>query len=168
MFIKMLGRNVFFVLRSMVAGILIANPAATCFAEEREHPFEEHGHHEFREHDIRRFDRHEHGLWRGGVWRHEWHNGRSGWWWMVGGVWYFYDRPFYPYPLIVSGTAFADPIVTMPPAPTVVAPGAPIVIQQAAPPPQIPMWYYCDSPAGYFPYIPNCDRPFRPVPAMPQ
>ena len=26
--------------------------------------------------------------WEGGRWRHEVHNGRNGWWWDVGGVWY--------------------------------------------------------------------------------
>src|SRR5689334_14055531 len=26
--------------------------------------------------------------WEGGRWRHEVHNGRPGWWWDVGGVWY--------------------------------------------------------------------------------
>ncbi len=31
--------------------------------------------------------------WEGGRWRHEAHNGRYGWWWDVGGVWYFYPQP---------------------------------------------------------------------------
>jgi hypothetical protein len=26
-----------------------------------------------------------------------------------------------------------------------------------------PMWYYCTSPAGYFPYVQACDRPWIPV-----
>src|SRR5579871_4206800 len=30
--------------------------------------------------------------WEGGRWRHEMHNGRMGWWWDVGGVWYFYPQ----------------------------------------------------------------------------
>jgi hypothetical protein len=30
--------------------------------------------------------------WEGGRWHHEVHNGRNGWWWDVGGVWYFYPQ----------------------------------------------------------------------------
>jgi hypothetical protein len=36
--------------------------------------------------------------WRGGHWRHGNHDGRYGWWWVVGGIWYFYPTPIYPYP----------------------------------------------------------------------
>ncbi len=28
-------------------------------------------------------------------------------------------------------------------------------------------WYRCDSPAGYYPYIPACQTPWRLVPSMP-
>src|SRR5580658_3090695 len=31
--------------------------------------------------------------WEGGRWRHEMHNGRMGYWWDVGGAWYFYPQP---------------------------------------------------------------------------
>jgi hypothetical protein len=30
-----------------------------------------------------------HVAWEGGRWRHEVHGGRDGWWWDVGGVWYY-------------------------------------------------------------------------------
>jgi len=145
-------------LRAMCGGFLLVMPTVCAVAQER-------GHHEFHGHDVGRFDRHELGLWRGGGWRHEIFNGRLGWWWVSGGVWYFYDAPVYPYPMVVSGMAFAEPMV--------VVPGAPMVIQQAAPPPppqqqQQPVWYYCDSPAGYYPYVPTCNLPFRPVAARPQ
>ena len=33
-----------------------------------------------------------HLAWEGGRWRHENHNGRFGWWWDVGGVWYYYPE----------------------------------------------------------------------------
>ncbi|MDR3439501.1 hypothetical protein [Telmatospirillum sp.] len=131
---------------------------------------QEHGHrgfHEFHEHDVRRFAREDLRVWRTGGWRHELHNGRSGWWWVVGGTWYYYDAPVYPYPLTVSGLAFAEPVVVVPPAPVVV-PGTPTVIQQPPPPAtQPPMWYYCDNPAGYYPNVPTCNTPFHPVPAKP-
>jgi len=40
--------------------------------------------------------------WEGGRWRHEAHNGRYGWWWDVGGVWYFYPQPIDGPPTYVS------------------------------------------------------------------
>jgi len=71
-------------------------------------------------------DRDEH-AWRGGAW---FHDGRGGWWWIVGGSWYFYLEPVYPYP---------DPYT-----PPVMMPAPP----PAAPAPRY--WYYCPNPAGYY------------------
>ena len=76
--------------------------------------------------------------------QHGRHDGRVGWWWVVGGVWYFYPAPVYPFP---------DPYV--PPAPP------PVVI---TPPPQ---FYLCESPRGYYPYVPSCPGGWRVVPATP-
>jgi hypothetical protein len=36
--------------------------------------------------------------WRGGRWYHGPHGARDGWWWVIGGSWYFYPAPVYPYP----------------------------------------------------------------------
>ena len=51
--------------------------------------------------------------WEGGRWRHEMHNGRLGWWWDVGGVWYFYPQqmdgpPAYVSDVEVMDDAYAD------------------------------------------------------------
>jgi hypothetical protein len=51
--------------------------------------------------------------WEGGRWRHERHNGRMGWWWDVGGVWYFYPQqmdgpPTYVSDVEVTDDAYAD------------------------------------------------------------
>ncbi|MGC1559831.1 MAG: hypothetical protein WA820_08295, partial [Bradyrhizobium sp.] len=46
--------------------------------------------------------------WEGGQWRHEAHSGRYGWWWDVGGVWYFYPQPMEGPPAYVSDVEFAD------------------------------------------------------------
>lgn len=35
-----------------------------------------------------------HLAWEGGQWHHQVYNGRMGWWWDVGGVWYFYPQRF--------------------------------------------------------------------------
>ena len=146
-------------------GLLLACGALAVTAPSPAHA-EEYRHHEFREHDVHRFERRDLEVWRGGMWRHEWHNGRFGWWWFAGGVWYFYDQPVYPYPLVVSGMSFVEPA-----APVMVPQGPPVGMQGAPPPgaaPQPQVWYYCDNPAGYYPYVPTCSVPFRPVPARPQ
>jgi hypothetical protein len=46
--------------------------------------------------------------WEGGRWRHEMHNGRYGWWWDVGGAWYFYPQPMDGPPAYVSDVEFVD------------------------------------------------------------
>jgi hypothetical protein len=100
--------------------------------------------------DIHRFREHDFERWRAGRWFHGRHDGRRGWWWIVGGVWYFYPAPVYPYP---------DPYQP----PVVVAPGPPVSGPPVAQPPAV--YYYCDNPAGYYPYVPQCLTPWRMVPA---
>ncbi len=128
----------------LCASLLVLIPAGAAFAQEH--------HHHFHGGDVRHFDRHELGLWRGGVWRHDYFHGRLGWWWIVDGIRYFYAAPIYPYPLVVSGLAYPQPVIVQPP---------PVMVQ-----PQ--MWYYCDNPPGYYPNVATCMTPFRAVPARPQ
>jgi hypothetical protein len=40
--------------------------------------------------------------WESGRWHHEMRNGRDGWWWDVGGAWYFYPQPLEGPPAYVS------------------------------------------------------------------
>jgi hypothetical protein len=91
--------------------------------------------------DIHHFADRDIGAWRGGRWFHGAHGGRGGWWWIVGGQWYFYPAPVYPYP-----DPYLPPTVALAPAP---APS--------------PSWYYCDNPRGYYPYVAQCSTPWRPV-----
>jgi len=121
----------------------------------------------FHEHDVAHFTEVELRGWRGGQWRNTCFGGRCGWWWFAGGQWFFYERPVYPYPLIVSDIAYEDAVVPVyaAPAPVYVAPPPPP--RPAALPPQAQMWYYCDSPAGYYPYVQSCPAGFRAVPAQP-
>ena len=104
--------------------------------------------------DFRHFDRHDDRLWRRGGWRHSWHDGRFGWWWITGGEWFFYPQPVYPYP---------DPYNYVPLQTVVVQPPAP---EPLAPQPQ-QYWYYCDTPSGYYPYVATCPGGWRAVPATP-
>jgi hypothetical protein len=46
--------------------------------------------------------------WEGGRWRHEMHNGRYGYWWDVGGVWYFYPQQMDGPPAYVSDVEAVD------------------------------------------------------------
>ena len=67
--------------------------------------------------------------WEGGRWHHEMHNGRMGWWWDVGGVWYFYPQPIEGPPAYVSDdfvddVAYAD-APGYPPPPAAYAPPPP-------------------------------------------
>src|ERR1700753_4390597 len=48
--------------------------------------------------------------WGGGRWRHEMHNGRMGWWWDVGGVWYFYPQQMDGPPTYVSDVEVMDDV----------------------------------------------------------
>ena len=89
--------------------------------------------------DIHGFHDHDFNHWRSGRWFNGFHEGRSGWWWIVDGLWYFYPAPIYPYP---------DPYTP----PTVVVETAPVAPTGAQP----SYVYYCTNPAGYYPYVPQC------------
>src|ERR1700722_14614698 len=147
-------------MKSLIAGLFAAAlmlPALTppAAAQGHEHDGHERDGHERdrREHgdhraegwhggEIEHFHEQDLGRWRGGNWVHGEHDGRFGWWWNVGPSWYSYAAPVYPYP---------DPY--LPPV-------------AAAPPPSGGQyWYYCRSPAGYYPYVPQCAGPWEPVPA---
>lgn len=107
--------------------------------------------------DIRYFERHDLPRWRSGAWRHSRHDGRLGWWWVVGGLWYFYPQPIYPYP-----DPYMPPVVITQYEPVQSTPDivvAPAVASQS--------WYYCESADGYYPYTPTCPEGWKTVPATP-
>jgi len=75
--------------------------------------------------------------WEGGRWRHEAHNGRYGWWWDVGGVWYFYPRQMDGPPAYVSDLEVVEDF-DGPDGPPVVAGYPPPPVAYAPPPPPPP------------------------------
>lgn len=93
--------------------------------------------------EIGRFREHDMGLWRSGRWHHGRHDGRLGWWWIVGPTWYLYPSRVETYP-----DPYQPPVVVVPPAPA---------------PTQY--WYYCANPVGYYPYVAQCLVNWQPVPA---
>jgi hypothetical protein len=50
--------------------------------------------------------------WRQGRWHHATRNGRNGWWWDVGDVWYFYSEQVEGPPDYVSDIEVADNATT--------------------------------------------------------
>lgn len=88
--------------------------------------------------NIHRFVDQDARVWRGGRWHHSHHDGRVGWWWVVGGLWYFYPEPVYPYP---------DPFV----------PG------DYGPDASGQYWYYCESAGQYYPYVTYCPEGWQAV-----
>jgi hypothetical protein len=50
-----------------------------------------------------------HLAWEGGRWHHEMHNGRDGYWWDVGGVWYYYPQAMDGPPTYISDD-YADDV----------------------------------------------------------
>lgn len=90
-------------------------------------------------------------VWRGGHWYHGHHDGRLGWWWVAGALWYLYPRPIYPYP-----APYVPPEVFVAPP-----------VRTAPTPPPDAYWYYCEPRRAYYPYVRNCPVPWRVVPATP-
>ncbi len=109
--------------------------------------------------DIRHFEGHDLHQWRSGNWHHGNHGGRLGWWWVIGGLWYFYPQPVYPYP-----DPYQPPVVVLQQnAPGATAPVSPPVVNHVAP----QVWYYCEASASYYPYVPTCPGGWKTVPATP-
>src|ERR1700692_2250511 len=46
--------------------------------------------------------------WDRGRWRHEWRNGRYGWWGDGGGAWYYYEQPMDGPPTMISDVQIMD------------------------------------------------------------
>lgn len=77
--------------------------------------------------------------WEGGRWRHEMYNGRYGWWWDVGGVWYFYPQPMEGPPTYISDVEVVDDAYAVGPGDDVgPGPGYPPPVAYAPPPPPPP------------------------------
>lgn len=98
--------------------------------------------------------------WHRGGWRHEWHDGRLGWWWVVAGSWYFFNRPVYPYP-----SSDVPPVIIEQPPVTVVTQPAPAYVPPPAPAPVAQNWYYCKSSNAYYPYVSTCSEGWMQVAA---
>lgn len=63
--------------------------------------------------------------WEGGRWRRDVRNGRDGWWWDVGGVWYYYPQRLAGPPAYISEDYIDDVPVAYAPPPVAYAPPPP-------------------------------------------
>lgn len=101
---------------------------------------------------------------RGGGWHG---GGGGGWGWGLGaglgvglGVDALWGWPGYYAPYPYYGVPVAPAVTIIQQAPVVVAP--PVAV--AAP---VQSYYYCDSPKGYYPYVPSCQSGWQMVPVTP-
>ncbi|MGN6148767.1 MAG: hypothetical protein ACTHPD_09535, partial [Rhizomicrobium sp.] len=117
-----------------------------------------------RDHNVSHWSANDRATWQHGRWQHGRHHGRNGWWWYSGGAWFFYDQPVYPYPTYASTTYYDDDYYddgdgygdynTDPD-------------YGAEPGDGGYYWYYCNNPAGYYPYVKSCRGPWRAVTPTP-
>jgi hypothetical protein len=82
---------------------------------------------------------------------------------------FFFRRPFFVNRSFVSFGFFGFPFYYPPYAywPDYYAPSAPAADQVGPGPAPAQYWYYCDNPAGYYPYVQSCSTSWRPVPVVP-
>lgn len=78
--------------------------------------------------------------WYGGHWYHGYVGPTFGWWWGVGGAWYYYSTPVYPYPV-----------------------SQPVEAQESA-----PTHYFCRAANQYYPQVRSCAEQWEQVAAQPQ
>ncbi len=102
--------------------------------------------------------RHGDGDWGRGHWVHDRHDGRLGWYWVVGPSWYYYERP---HSFIVQPAPPQTVYVQPAPPQTVVVQQAPPAAVQApppviAPPPPSPVLYYCKATGTHYPETMSC------------
>jgi len=95
--------------------------------------------------DIVDFHVRDFAYWRTGYWIRELHEGRGGWWWVVGDTWYPYPHVVYPYPDPYTPPNYEQPR---------------IIGQEPYPPHYL---YYCVSADNYYPYVASCPEGWTPA-----
>ena len=149
--------------RYLIAALLTFATAVPLAASADQHGHGWHG-------DIRHFERHDAHQWHSGGWQHGYHGGRLGWWWVAGGMWYFYPQPIYPYPdpytppvIVIQQTTQPAVVVQTAPSTPPPPPGTPATVA----PQQAQNWYYCEESRSYYPYVASCPGGWKTVAATP-
>jgi hypothetical protein len=86
--------------------------------------------------------------WQTGRWEKTHHDGKLGWWWILGSSWYLFEQPAYPYPVI--NPIYVSPIVT--------EPELNVQIQNIA-----KSRYYCSTTGQYYPESNICSVPWKKI-----
>ena len=109
-------------------------------------------------HDYAHFTTADRDRWRHGTWHHQFIDGRYGWWFVVDGIWYFFDAPVYPYPTSIPDVVYIPDEDYYGDE------------EDAAPPPPGPSgnyYYFCPDSQTYYPYVTSCPSPWQPVAMTP-
>jgi hypothetical protein len=88
--------------------------------------------------------------WHQGRWVHDRHNGRLGWWWVVGPQWNYFLRPtpvYEPRTVIIQEP---PQVIVQQPAAQQPQPSPPVVSQSA------PVLYYCKATGTFYPDTMTC------------
>jgi hypothetical protein len=82
---------------------------------------------------------------------------------------YPYAPPYYyPYAYPYYAPQYYPPVVVAPSSPPVyVEKGQPSSARPAPVAPQAPVWYYCPTENGYYPYVRKCPSGWETLPAQP-
>jgi hypothetical protein len=84
---------------------------------------------------------------------------------------YAYGSGAYPYAYPYQAPAYAPAATGGAPAAMSYAPaataGAPAAMSYALAGTGASLWYYCQNPAGYYPYVQQCPTQWQPVPGRP-
>lgn len=116
-----------------------------------------HGH-DFHVPDVRHLYDYEWKIWRTGRWRHDFFNGRFGWWYEVAGVWYPYAAPAYPCPATVAPLTIEQAAAPAIDTGTASPDSDDGPVTAFAPLPSVPhVAYHCAKPSGFFPAVTSCD-----------
>jgi hypothetical protein len=110
------------------------------------------------------------GPWRGGYRGYRGYRGgyRSNVFIGFGGFYDPFFDPFWPYPYYYPyGYGFGYSYAYRPPQVVYAPPPEDYLLPPNAPPPD-QIWYYCEDPSGYYPYVRSCNREWQAVPARPE
>jgi hypothetical protein len=76
--------------------------------------------------------------------------------------------PYYPYPYYAYPPAVVPPVVVAPASqPQIYVEQQPQALQPAVSAPPQNVWYHCEKPDGYYPYVKDCATGWQVVPATP-
>jgi hypothetical protein len=100
--------------------------------------------------------------WGEGHWVHDRHDGRLGWWWVVGESWHFF-----PHPVAQPNVVIVQQVPQQAPQPVIIQQAPPVATAPvaAAPASVTPTMYYCKATGNYYPETMTCPNGWTPISA---